>query len=171
MVQEEIFLMQFYLLENKMEIELEAVSIDEKAVLRKLLKDYQREIKGIKEPDEYKYLDSYWEDVNRFAFFVKVGESIGGFVLVNRRTVLKREANSIAEFYILKCFRGGGIGRKVAVMVFERLKGKWEVAEMMENKLAQKFWRSVIGDYTGDKYEEIMLDNEKWQGPVQIFSN
>ena len=154
-----------------MDIDLEEVSIDEKAVLRKLLKDYQREIKGIKEPDEYKYLDSYWEDVNRYAFFVKVGESIGGFVLVNRHTVLKREANSIAEFYILKCFRGGGIGRKAALMVFERLKGKWEVAEMMENKLAQKFWRSVIGDYTGDKYEEIMLDNEKWQGPVQIFSN
>jgi len=150
---------------------LEPVKIEEKEVLRKLLKDYQQEIKGPENPGEYKYLDSYWKKEDRKAFFIKIGKSVGGFVLINNHTVLKREAKSISEFYIVRSFRGRGIGRVVAEMVFESNRGKWEVAEMDGNILAQKFWRNVINEYTNGNFEEIALDNDRWHGPVQIFEN
>ena len=30
---------------------------------------------------------------------------------------------------------------------------------------------SVIAEYTGGHFEETILDNEQWRGPVQYFDN
>jgi hypothetical protein len=42
---------------------------------------------------------------------------------------------------------------------------------MPQNVAAQAFWRRVIGDYTAGHYEDIVLDNDNWHGPVQVFDN
>jgi hypothetical protein len=43
------------------------------------------------------------------------------------------------------------------------------VGEIPANTDAQRFWRKVIGRYTAGRYEEIVVDNERWVGPVQVF--
>ena len=153
-----------------MEIELVLVAIDKKEKLSQLLKDYQREIVG-ENVEEYKYLDSYWGSEDRKAFFIMFKKKIAGFVLINKHTVVEKNATSVAEFYVKKEFRLGGVGRKVIKMLFEKFRGKWEIAEMKDNILAQNFWRKVIGEYTNNNYREVILDNDKWRGPVQIFEN
>jgi hypothetical protein len=41
------------------------------------------------------------------------------------------------------------------------------VREKTENLAATAFWRRVIGRYTGGRFEEVVLDDERWRGPVQ----
>ena len=38
--------------------------------------------------------------------------------------------------------------------MFDTFPGKWEVTQLTSNVEAQKFWRRVIGEYTGGRYEE-----------------
>ena len=40
-----------------------------------------------------------------------------------------------------------------------------------ENARAIAFWRRVIDRYTGGRFEEDAIDDERWRGPVQRFDN
>lgn len=33
------------------------------------------------------------------------------------------------------------------------------------------FWRRVVADYTGGRYNEVVLDDGRWNGPVRWFDN
>ncbi len=39
-----------------------------------------------------------------------------------------------------------------------------------ENVEAQHFWRTVIDRYTDGHCREVNVNNQRWHGPVQIFS-
>lgn len=73
------------------------------------------------------------------------------------------------EFFILRKYRGRSVGVWFARQLFARFPGIWEVGEIHENTGAQAFWRKVIGRYTGGRFEEVIVDNERWDGPVQKF--
>lgn len=154
-----------------MNISITPIGIKDKEVLKKLIKEYEKELLNIENPDKYKYLDSYWEKENRFPYFIEVDEKIGGFILVNSHNLINKDGKNIAEFYIKKEFRSKGIGKISAFKVFNLFTGNWEVRELKENIPAQNFWRKIIKEYTNDDFKEIFLDNENWNGPVQIFKN
>lgn len=152
-----------------MEINLLLVDIKDKELLKGLINDYQGEILKSEKPEEYKYLDSYWQKPDRYPYFIEVEGNIAGFVLVNSYNLVEKDAKNISEFYIKPEFRKKGIGLSSAKKVFDLFPGKWEVRELDSNTLAQKFWRKVIADYTDNNYKEVILDHEKWHGPVQTF--
>lgn len=154
-----------------MNIELVLVEKEEKEVLNRLIQDYERELLKVEEPEEYKYLDSYWEKENRFPYFIKVDEKIAGFVLVNDYNLVNKNGKNVSEFYVKKEFRKNGIGKMTATKVFNLFKGNWEIRELKENIDGQYFWRKVVDDYTNGNFKEVFLDNENWQGPVQLFEN
>ena len=52
------------------------VDITEKKVFNNLLEEYQKEILKLKEVDEYKYFDSYWQESGRYPYFIKVDNVI-----------------------------------------------------------------------------------------------
>lgn len=149
-------------------ITLQPASEKDKEALTKLLHDYQMEL--LAEAGEYKYLTSYFTDSDRSAFFIYADDKVAGFVLVNKHTLIEDGAHSVAEFYIIPGFRGRGVGERAAQLTFKRFPGKWEVAQMETNQPAIRFWRKVISDITKDKYHEIILNSDTWQGPVQTFS-
>jgi predicted acetyltransferase len=72
------------------------------------------------------------------------------------------------EFFVLRKYRGQGIGAWFATQLFDRFPGVWEVGEIHANTNAQRFWRKVIGRYAGE-FEEIVVGNDRWDGPVQRF--
>jgi predicted acetyltransferase len=49
--------------------------------------------------------------------------------------------------------------------------GRWEVRVITQNAPAQVFWRSVIAEYTQGAFQEALLDDEDWRGPVFSFDN
>ncbi|MCP1156813.1 GNAT family N-acetyltransferase [Bacillus infantis] len=127
----------------------------------------------------YKYLDHQWTEEYRRPFIVKVDGEIAGFVLVildvpREFTKLSNEkkTNVISDFFIMRKFRGRGIGRHVAFSIFEQFKGVWEVRQTSENKPAYAFWKKVIAEFTIDSsYQEEILESNLWKGPVMVFQS
>lgn len=154
-----------------MDVSLQLININDKPILRELIKNYQKEILNSEKVGEYKYLDSYWQKPDRYPYFINVEGKVSGFVLINSYNLIEKDAKNISEFYIKKEFRSKGIGKAAAIRSFELFPGKWEVRELKENEQAQKFWRKVIKEYTNNKFNETSLSSEKWDGPIQTFDN
>ncbi len=77
----------------------------------------------------------------------------------------------MSEFFVMRKYRRQRVGEGAARALFDRFPGRWEVSEVPENPGAQAFWRKVIAEYTGGCYEEQVLDDERWEGPVQVFES
>ncbi|RZT21671.1 GNAT family N-acetyltransferase [Fictibacillus sp. BK138] len=104
--------------------------------------------------DEYKYLNNYWEERERFPYLIEKDGKIAGFILVREVQEDGKRHWSIAEFFIMKKFRLSGLGKHAAHQVFEKHKGNWEVFQIESNKPAQAFWRKVISEYTHGEFVE-----------------
>ena len=154
-----------------MRVNLVKADLKKKDVLRKMLLAYQREIKREKQPEEYKYLDNYWKKNNHFPFFITVNDEIAGFILVNDFCIVEKGSKSVSEFFVKEEYRHQEIGRQAAKMTFDLFPGKWEIRQLANNFKAQAFWKAIIKDYTDNNFKEILLDNKKWHGPMQIFDN
>jgi predicted acetyltransferase len=117
---------------------------------------------GLFEP--YSTLREYWNSENeRFPYFIKVGETYLGFVLVRYITLSDKNYFSMAEFFIMRKYRRKGIGRSIAEQVFNMHKGQWQIYQKESNRPAQAFWRKVIADCTKDQFKERIEHGKKIQ--------
>lgn len=62
-----------------------------------------------------------------------------------------------------------GAGRTAALQLFRRFPGRWQVAQERGNQPATAFWRAVIAEFTGGRFEEVDSHPPHWDGPVQRF--
>jgi len=157
-----------------MDVELELVSFEQKSVLHNLMElcqhDYS-EFNG-EEVNEhglfgYRYLDHYWTEAGRYAYFVRAGGRLAGFALVRTLEDGDSRAYSLAEFFILRKYRRQGVGGQAARRVFSLFAGAWRVHQEAQNLPAQAFWRKVIGEYTAGEFREV--SEAGWEGPIQEF--
>ena len=163
-----------------MGIQVVEASIEQKPVLHHLMQLYLHDTSEFTGDDAdkdgvftYRYFDEYWHEPGRFPFLVYSDAKLAGFVLVNAYTVLLEPGAgmSIAEFFVMRKYRRRGVGRRAAFRAFDRFPGLWEVREHGDNLAGQQFWRSVIGEYTRGEFSEIVLNDDRWTGPVQTFDN
>ena len=158
------------------EVELHPAQIEDKAILRHLLELYAYDFSDYDGADVdehglygYQRLDHYWTEEGRSHFLVRVSGKWAGLALVREVTLPDgRPARSIAEFFIMRKYRRQGVGKVVAQRLFDMFPGAWEVGQIAENCPAQTFWRAVIADYTGGRFEEVRRDD--WDGPMQEFT-
>lgn len=124
-------------------------------------------------------LDHQWTEEYRHPLLVKVDGEIAGFVLVildvpkeYTKFSAAEKTNVISDFFIMRKFRRKGVGKKVAHRVFQQFQGVWEIKQTDANIAATAFWKHVITAYTSDSiYEEGLLRNELWNGPVFVFQS
>ncbi len=161
-----------------MKIDVSQASIDDKPLIQRMMELYQYDFTEFENSDldshgcfGYPWLDHYWSEKGRYPFVVRVDGKLAGFVLVNQQTYLPDSEWAVSEFFIMRKYRGHGVGKAVAFSVFDRFRGKWEVHEVECNAPSQHFWRRVISDYTGGKYSEVHLDSESSKGLIQCFEN
>lgn len=165
------------------EVRLVDAGYEDKTIIRNLMQCYLHDLSafGGFGPNEhglfeYRYLDLYWTAggtaEGRAPFLIRIGDELGGFALKHRWSVVDRapDVNTVAEFFVLGMWRRRGVGRAAATALFDRFPGQWEVRELRANLPAQRFWRSVIADYTAGAYHEVDLHNAAWDGPVQMFT-
>jgi len=69
----------------------------------------------------------------------------------------------------MKKYRRNGVGKFVALTVFDMFKGKWEVCQIQNNLPARKFWKSIISEYMKNDYQECGTENDEMVG--FIFDN
>lgn len=152
-----------------MNITVKKAFTDDKEIIRNLVQFYQYDFTdfggehlGQDAKFHYKHLDSYWKEGDRHPFLIFADEEIAGFSFVNGHSLLGNEdVHSIAEFFILRYFRGLGIGLDAAAKIVSFFPGKWEVSQTYQNKGAQKFWMKFMKATVNDKFERIDLEKEK----------
>src|SRR5881398_509352 len=114
--------------DSDMELELTPATLDQKPILENLLELYIHDFSEFLHrevgPDGrfgYAHLDLYWTDPQRAPLLLYVNRSLAGFVLIRR--VLQHPSNvnmwDMAEFFVMRAFRRGGIGTRVALEVFK----------------------------------------------------
>ena len=144
-------------------VQVDLATMHDQAALRQLLELYAHDFSernGADVGDDgtygYKYLDAYWHEPERHPFLFRVAGRLAGFALVRTG-----RPHDMAEFFVLRKYRRGGIGRDAARAVFARFPGAWQVREQFENTGAIAFWRDAIPV----EFDESPND----EGPVQRF--
>ena len=162
-----------------MEISVVAAERSDHGVIRNLMELYAydfSEIEGFDVEENGRFphypLDAYWQDPLRQPFLIRADGRLAGFSLVHGRSRLSGAEGvwDMAEFFVLRKYRRGGVGTEAAHRIFASHPGPWEVRQRASNAGATAFWRRAIGAYTSSKFTEVVLDDERWRGPVQTFT-
>ena len=147
-----------------MNVELKQVTLDEKEILKNLLEKYDYEFSQWDKRDVnklglygYQYLDYYWTEDSRWAYFIMVDDKLAGFAMViDLPEVDDRETDfQMAEFFVLYKYRRSGIGKQAFFKVLNLHKGKWQLRRHPANTASVHFWNNVINEYTNEQYELV----------------
>lgn len=157
-----------------MNVQIAPVGAAEAEALAALLQLYVHDLSatfGLDVDDHGRYRTPTTE--GREAFLVRVEGKLAGFALHGGKSRLTGEdgVHDVAEFFVLPRYRRAGVGEHMACWLFDRFPGRWEVRQRKENVRATDFWRRVIARYTGGRFDEEILDDERWRGPVQRFES
>ena len=109
-------------------------------------------------------IESFWNEEGKHAFILRHEDELVGFAMVRGNHEEDEIDYSIAEFFVLRKFRGKGVGEKVARQLFDRFSGQWMVAQLVDNRPAIAFWRKVISRYTQRPLSEYNAKS-RW-GPM-----
>ena len=144
-----------------MNFELVPVKEDEKEILRNLIEKYLYEFSQYELCDVnplglygYSYLDCYWTEEGRWAFFLKAGGQLAGFVMVNDYPEAGKTDYCISEFFVMYKYRRCGLGTWAVFQLFERFRGSWQLKYHPENRPSVAFWNKVVGAWTKGDYRK-----------------
>ena len=105
----------------------------------------------------YEYLECYFEEENRYPYFIKVDEKIAGLVLISDYPEVPEESTDfcLSEFFIMHKYRRKGYGKEAVFNVLDLHHGKWQLKRHPHNIGSVKFWNNVIDEYTGGNYRLV----------------
>ena len=96
----------------------------------------------------YGYFDAYFEDPNREALFLYLGDSLVGFAMLNRHSYLGAAPDHVlAEFTIFPMYRRRHWGLEAAQALFTQYPGSWEVKYNLKNAGAKALWTKATQPY------------------------
>ena len=150
---------------------------DDWVPLRRMLELYQHDLSDVWDQDlndvgEYGYeLVEYLDQRSRKAFVVSVDGYYAGFALVDKSVLFREDDWWMAQFFVLRKYRGQGVGRAAACTVLDTFRGRWEIGQMSMNRPAQCCWRSVVALYSAGRYGEHWYPGPGWSGLLQRFDN
>ena len=160
-----------------MNLSLQAVLEVEKSILKNLYSLYLHDLSNftsqldIGEGGNFEYdgVDGFWETDGLFPYFILLEKNIIGFMLIVERPFLKRDYDfGVNDLFILNKYKGKGLGRQAIQELFRTKKGKCFVIELIENKPAVIFWKSI---YNGlniqfEERQELVDDEQCY---IQTF--
>ena len=143
-----------------MKLELRRVTVEEKPILSNLMEKYNYDFSLYEKTDVsalglygYDWLDCYWTEKNRWAFFITADGKLAGFVMVSDFPELPGEKcdYAIAEFFVMNKYKRTGVGSWAARTVFDMFRGRWQLKYLPTNVPSKLFWDRVVTEYTGGK--------------------
>ena len=144
-----------------MNITLHLMSVDEKALLVRLMELYSYEFSVYSNDDiseygyyGYNHIDAYWNEDGRYPYLIRADGKIAGFALICPHCDYRdeKDARCFGEFFVMLKYRRMGIGKQVAMQLFDRHRGHWEVCYWKNNLPASLFWKEVVEEYTNGNY-------------------
>lgn len=132
---------------------LKKVDASTAEILYQLLARYRQENGALVAPD-VEGIDAWLNREDRWPYLLLSENSTAGFVLVQRHSYLKgQDAFSVADFYLLPEFRGGGRARHVMQQLFATFRGPWQVKWHPGNAAGSAFWQRAVAQAVGTRYE------------------
>lgn len=161
-----------------MAVTLKEVLESEKSKLRNLYSLYLHDLSqftskidiGADGSFEYNSLDKFWEVEGLSPYFIKLDNTIIGFILLLERPFLKKENDfGVNDIFILNKYKGKGMAQQAIKKLFQEKNGKYFVIELIENRPAISFWKKLYGELN-IQYEErhYLIDDE--QCLIQVFN-
>ncbi|MCL1996469.1 MAG: GNAT family N-acetyltransferase [Defluviitaleaceae bacterium] len=148
-----------------MHVSLRKIELEEREILANLLEKYDYEFSQYDNRDVnklglygYQYLDCYWwEDENRWAYFIEVDSKLAGFIMINDypEAADRKTDFVISEFFVMYKYRRMGIGEKALFTALDLHRGTWHLKRHPKNENSVYFWNNAINEYTNGKYEMI----------------
>jgi predicted acetyltransferase len=139
-------------------IGLVRVKLKHKQVLANLVQFYRYDFSAIRGLEltphgtySYLYLDHYFVEPSRQAFFIVVDERLAGFAFARR----KEGVNELAEFFVMKAFRRRNVGTIAATRLFRKFPGDWSLEFDHNNARAANFWPRVVESVAAGPVERI----------------
>lgn len=108
---------------------------------------------------EYGFLDRFW----RHPYLIMCGDEIAGFALVVDACPLTGRSPCwfMAEFFVLRAYRGRGTGRAAIDQAIAAHSGAWHIAVPHANSAAQGFWSRALHQRAGQP-RDIHFDGDDW---------
>ncbi|MFD1149178.1 GNAT family N-acetyltransferase [Saccharothrix hoggarensis] len=133
-----------------MDVALVPADEADKPVLANLIQLYQHDFSEIRDDlpltrhgtFAYPYLDHYFTEPAREAYFVEAAGELAGFALA-RADVDGEGSWNVAEFFVARRHRRRGVARAAARLLFARHPGEWTLTFDHANAAAAAFWRSA----------------------------
>ena len=116
-------------------------------------------------------LDDYWREADRTPLIIESGGRPVGFALINAFAHSGGGTDrSMAEFFILRKYRRGGLGAAAVAEILARYPGRWEIAIARRNGPAMAFWPRAVGALAFVRdLKTLDMDEALWRGPVLQF--
>ncbi len=146
-----------------MNVEIRKITVDEKEILKNLLEKYDYEFSQWDNRDVnklglygYDYLDYYWTEKNRWAYFILADNQLAGFAMINDYPEASEPTDySLAEFFVMFKYRRKGVGKIAVFKIFDMFRGKWQLKRHPHNITSVNFWNKVVSEYTKGNYRLI----------------
>ncbi|WP_417309101.1 GNAT family N-acetyltransferase [Devosia sp.] len=108
---------------------------------------------------EYDFFERFWQH----PYLIHVDDELAGFAFViDESPVTGAARHFMAEFFVLKAYRGRGVGRQAAEAILARHPGPWQLAVITQNAAASAFWASVLAPRAITPFPH-RFDGEDWQ--------
>ncbi len=101
-------------------------------------------------------LAPWYRDDHATPFIILRSGQPAGFALVQDAPAHVAAAKNLrlTEFFVQEPWRGLGVGRAAATLLFNRFAGDWLVTTPVQQRGAVAFWRKVITGHTGGRFRE-----------------
>jgi predicted acetyltransferase len=122
----------------------------------------------------YRDLALYWsEPERRFPFLIRCDGRVAGFALARRGSPASDDPDvfDVAEFFVLRRYRRSGVGRRAAILLWNRLPGRWLVRVSEGNLGALPFWAGVITELTRGAATEFKRPGHPYAWRVFSFAS
>jgi len=120
---------------------------------------------------DYPYLDLYWQEPSRTPWLIRVDGHLAGFALLSAESHSGEPADhDMAEFFIVRKHRRGGVGFEAARQLIAARSGVWEIAVTRANVGAQAFWRRVVKALAAGDVDERWSEDDRWNGLLLRFA-
>jgi predicted acetyltransferase len=108
---------------------------------------------------EYDFLERFW----RFPYLTYADNEIAGFALVIDECPLtgRNPCWFMAEFFVLKAYRRGGVGQAALRAALALHPGDWHIAVPHANAPAGAFWNKALTDRSPAQ-RDIRFDGDDW---------
>jgi predicted acetyltransferase len=116
-------------------------------------------------------VNDYWLKDDHFPYLIYVNKQLAGFCLV-RVSPYEQPRFDMGQFFVLKKYKGQGVGKKAFELAVNKHPGHWLVRILPENSAAQKFWPRAIHavkatcfEQSVEQYRSIQMNFLRFETP------